>query len=151
MAVRNNKDDRSEDDDTFLEKLSQTLEESFSKHASTWMDDLDELAKKFDSLQEAYSQLVARLTHVEAKDFNAVVKKTDCSLQKIIALEQQSKNLDEITKSNQNNILLLKEKIDRANLIINIICGVFVSVLVPFLIGIIPIIYEHFRNRAPIP
>lgn len=145
---RNTRHEEMDDnEDSFLDKLSQTFEDSLSRYASTWMDDMDELAKKFDSLQAAYSQLVERLTHVEAKDFNTVVNKTDTSLQKIFALEQQCKNLEDVTKTNQNSIVHLKENIDRANLIINIILAVFGSFLVPVLIGIIPLIYDYFKSK----
>ena len=105
------RNDDNHDDDNFFLKLKDTLESSMSRHAEHWVKEQDELSEKFDSLQEAYAELVGRLTSVEAKDFGSAVSKIDSSLKKMISLDHRTEGLEELIRKHETTIVDLKEKI----------------------------------------
>lgn len=141
-------DDNHDDDDNFFLKLKDTLESSMSRHAEHWVKEQDELSEKFDSLQEAYAELVGRLTSVEAKDFGSAVSKIDSSLKKMISLDHRTEGLEELIRKHETTIVDLKEKINRANLIINIAMGFFLSIVVPVLIALVPYIIDLVKQKG---
>jgi len=147
--IRNTKDNNNHDE--FFDRLVVTLDNSMKQHAEHWMHEQDQISEKFDDLQKAYAALVERLTTVEAKDFGTAVMKIDSSLKKMISLDHQVESLEETSKDVNKIIEELKDKCRRANLIINIALGFFLSVLIPIAIGLIPYIIEMVKAKGQTP
>jgi len=141
-------DDNHGNHDEFFERLLTTLDNSMKTHSDRWVREQEQISEKFDLLQNAYVELVGRLTTVEAKDFGSAVAKIDDSLKKMISLGLKVDTIEYENRQQEKIIEELKDKCHRANLIINIALGCIVSVVIPLLIAVIPYMIDFFKNKG---
>lgn len=129
MAIQKNHSE------VIINELRQILEENLSNQVNKIFDEQDKLSDKFERLQDAYANLLARMVHVEAADFKTVTGKVDTTLQQNILFIKQIKDLEETNRSQNRIIETIKNKADRANTIINIILGITALILAPLLVA----------------
>jgi len=126
------------------EELLKQLLEKLDVHTDNLNDGQDKLSGRFEALSKAYTELAARLTHVEAKDINSVITKIDASLQKLILMEKDVNNIKEEFESTSDTVAQLKtnsekleSKIERIQIYINIVVFVMASIIAPLLVAYI--------------
>lgn len=129
MAIQKN------NTEIIVHELRQILEENLSDQVSKIFDQQDKMSEKFDRLQDAYANLLARMVHVEAADFKTVTGKVDTTLQQNILFYKQIRDLEETNKSQSRAIETMRAKLDRVSTIINIILGVVGLIAAPLLVA----------------
>jgi uncharacterized phage infection (PIP) family protein YhgE len=126
------------------EELLRQLLEKLDTHTDNLNDGQDKLSDRFENLSKTYAELAARLTHVEAKDFNSAITKIDSSSQKILLLENNVKDcleeqdaVSETLSGIKIKFEKLEAKIDRIQIYINIVAFVMASIIAPLLVAYI--------------
>ena len=123
--------------DVVIEHLTQLFEENLNSQFDKIVDQQDKMTEKFDRLSEAYSNLLGRLVHVEAADFKTTISKVDSTLQKILLLDREVNSIEDTIKSHGRNIDAMKAKLDRLNMIMNIILATVALVVAPLLVNVV--------------
>lgn len=129
MAVQKN------NTEIVIRELRQILEENLSDQVAKIFEQQDKMSEKFDRLQEAYTNLLARMVHVEAADFKTVTGKVDATLQQNILFIKQIEDLEDTNRAQSRALETIKSKLDRVSMIINIILGVIGLIAAPLLVA----------------